>query len=61
VEQEKDQDLLRSRQKLLDQQTELRKHIQALLRRNGRHFKAETHFKPFEDSRFKTSIVRSYP
>ena len=45
LEQEQDRDLLRSRQKLLDQQTELRKHIQALLRRNGRHFKAETHYK----------------
>jgi len=45
LEQEQDRDLLRSRQKLLDQQTELRKHLQALLRRNGRHFKAETHYK----------------
>lgn len=45
LDQEQDRDLLRSRQKLLDQQTELRKHIQALLRRNGRHFKAETHYK----------------
>jgi len=41
-EQEQDRDLIRSRQKLLEQQTELRKHIQALLRRNGRHYKAET-------------------
>ena len=32
----------RARQKLLAQQTELRKHIQALLRRNGRHYKVET-------------------
>ena len=32
-EQEQDRDLIRSRQKLLEQQTELRKHIQALLRR----------------------------
>ncbi|MCP4470722.1 MAG: transposase, partial [Gammaproteobacteria bacterium] len=41
-EQEQDRDLIRSRQKLLEQQTELRKHIQALLRRNGRHYKVET-------------------
>jgi len=39
---EQDRDLIRSRQKLLEQQTELRKHIQALLRRNGRHYKVET-------------------
>ncbi|MEJ2621758.1 MAG: hypothetical protein P8163_16330 [Candidatus Thiodiazotropha sp.] len=45
MEQEQDRDLLRSRQKRLDQQTELRKHIQALSHRNGRHFKAETHYK----------------
>jgi transposase len=43
--QEQERNLLRSRQKLLDQQTELRKPIQALLRRNGRHFKTETHYK----------------
>jgi len=42
LEQEQDRDLLRSRQKLLEQQTELRKHIQALLRRNGKHYKTET-------------------
>jgi len=41
-EQEQDRDLIRSRQKLLEQRTELRKHIQALLRRNGRHYKVET-------------------
>lgn len=39
---EQDRDLIRSRGKLLDQQTQLRKHIQALLRRNGRHYKTET-------------------
>ena len=44
-EQEQDRDLIRSRQKLLEQQTELRKHVQALLRRNGRHFKAEIRYK----------------
>ena len=44
-EQEQDRDLIRSRQKLLAQQTELRTHVQALLRRNGRHFKAETRYK----------------
>ncbi len=41
-EQEQDRDLIRSRQNLLAQQTEPRKHIQALLRRNGRHYKVET-------------------
>ena len=39
---EQDRDLLRSRQKLLQQQTELRKHMQSLLRRNGLHYKAQT-------------------
>lgn len=34
--------MLRSRQKLLQQQTELRKHMQSLLRRNGLHYKAQT-------------------
>ena len=45
LEQEQDRDLIRSRQKLIEQQTELRTHVQALLRRNGRHFKAETRYK----------------
>lgn len=45
LEQEQDRDLIRSRHKLLAQQTELRKHVQALLRRNGRHFKAQTRYK----------------
>ncbi len=44
-ETEQDQDLMRSRQNLLQQQTELRKHIQALLRRNGLHYKAQTQHK----------------
>ena len=44
-EQELDRDPPRSRQRLLVQQTEPRKHIQSLLRRHGRHFKAETQFK----------------
>ena len=42
AEQEQDRDLLRSRQKLLQQQTQLRKHLQSVLRRNGLHYKAET-------------------
>ncbi len=42
VELEQDRDLMRSRQNLLQQQTELRKHLQALLRRNGLHYKAQT-------------------
>jgi len=41
-EQEHDRDLLRTRQHLLQQQTELRRHVQALLRRNGLHYKAQT-------------------
>jgi len=42
AEQEQGRDLLRSRQKLLQQQTQLRRHLQALLRRNGLHYRAET-------------------
>ena len=34
--------MLRSRQKLLQQQTQLRKHLQSVLRRNGLHYQAET-------------------
>jgi len=45
VEQEQDRDLLRSRQMLLAQQSDLRRHIQALLRRNGQHFKEQTCYK----------------
>ena len=41
-EQEQDRDLLRSRKKLMEQQTDLRKHIQALLRRNGLHYRVQT-------------------
>jgi transposase len=40
-EQEQDRDLLRTRQKLMEQQTELRRHLQALLRRHGLPYKAE--------------------
>jgi transposase len=40
--QEEDRDLLRTRQHLLQQQTELRRHLQALLRRHGLRYKAET-------------------
>ena len=39
---EQDRDLMRSRQNLVQQQTDLRKHLQALLRRNGLHYKAQT-------------------
>lgn len=42
AEQEQDRGLLRTRQKLLQQQTQLRKHLQSLLRRNGLHYRAET-------------------
>jgi transposase len=41
LEQEQDRDLLRTRQKLMEQRTELRRHLQALLRRHGLHYKAE--------------------
>ncbi len=40
--QERDRDLLRSRQKVMHQRTQLRKHLQAVLRRNGLHYKAQT-------------------
>lgn len=40
--QEQDRDLLRSRQKVMQQRTQLRKHLQAVLRRNGLHYKAHT-------------------
>ncbi len=39
---EQDRDLMRSRQNLLQQQTDLRKHMQALLRRNGLHYKTQS-------------------
>jgi len=42
VQQEQDRDLLRTRQNLIKQRTDLRKHMQSLLRRNGLHYKAET-------------------
>ncbi len=45
--QEQDRDLLRTRQHLVEQQTDLRKHLQALLRRNGLHYKAETHSRTY--------------
>ena len=41
-EQEQDRDLLRSRQKVVQQRTQLRKHLQAVLRRSGLHYKAQT-------------------
>ncbi|MBV1906232.1 MAG: IS110 family transposase [Pseudomonadales bacterium] len=41
VEVEQDRDLLRSRQRLIQQQGDLRRHILSLLRRNGLHYKAE--------------------
>lgn len=39
LDMEQGPDLLLSRQKLLDQKTKLRKHIQIRLRRNRRHYK----------------------
>lgn len=44
---EQDRDLLRTRQHLVEQQTALRKHLQALLRRNGLHYKAQTHSRTY--------------
>ena len=41
-EQEQDRDLLHSRQKVMQQRNQLRKHLQAVLRRSGLHYKAET-------------------
>jgi len=41
-EQEQDRDLLRSRQKVMQQRNQLRKHLQAVLRRSGLHYRAET-------------------
>ena len=43
--QERDRDLLRSRQKVMQQRTQLRKHLQAVLRRNGLHYKVQTQYK----------------
>lgn len=42
AQQEQDRDLLRTRQNLIKQRTDLRKHMQSLLRRNGLHYKAQT-------------------
>lgn len=39
---EHDRDLMRSRQYILHQLSEIRTHIQSLLRRNGLHYKSET-------------------
>jgi transposase len=44
-EMDQDRDLMRSRQHLLQQRTALRKHLQALLRRNGLHYKAQSQHK----------------
>ena len=44
---EQDRDLLRTRQHLVEQQTDLRKHLQALLRRHGLHDKAQTHSRTY--------------
>jgi len=41
-EEERDRDLLRSRQFIMQHLMEVRKHIHSLLRRNGIHYKSET-------------------
>ena len=38
---EQDRDLLRSRQRLIQQRSDMRRHVHALLRRNGMHYKSE--------------------
>ncbi len=45
LEMEQDRDLMRSRQSLMHQREQVRRHLQALLRRNGLHYKAETQAK----------------
>jgi transposase len=45
LEVEQDRDLLRSRQRLMHQREQVRRHLQAILRRNGLHYKAETQHK----------------
>ena len=45
AELEQDRDLLRSRQRLIQHQGDLRRHILSLLRRNGLHYKAECNSK----------------
>jgi transposase len=42
LEIEQDRDLLRSRQRLMHQREQVRRHLQAILRRNGLHYKAQT-------------------
>lgn len=44
---EQDRDMLRTRQKLMEQRTELRRHLQALLRRRGLHYKEEAKSKTY--------------
>jgi transposase len=45
LEMERDRDLLRFRQRLMHQREHVRRHLQAILRRNGLHYKAETQHK----------------
>ncbi len=45
TEQEQDRDLLRTRKRLVKHQAELRSHLQALLRRHGLHYRAQTGYK----------------
>jgi hypothetical protein len=44
-EHEQDRDFLRSRHKIIVHQSDVRRHILSLLRRNGLHFKEQTRFK----------------
>jgi transposase len=58
-EQEQDRDLLRTRQHLVEQQTALRKHPQALLRRNGFHYKAQTHSRTYWTTHHSSWLERT--
>jgi len=57
--QEQDRDLLRTRQHLVEQQTALRKHLQALLRRNGFQYKAQTHSRTYWTTHHSSWLERT--
>jgi transposase len=65
AEVEQDRDLLRSRQRLIHQQGDLRRHIQSLLRRNGLHYKAEcaskTHWRTHQQGNryLRTALIEA--
>ncbi len=57
--QEQDRDLLRTRQHLVEQQTDLRKHLQALLRRHGLHDKAQTQSRTYWTTHHSSWLERT--